>query len=112
MTHVRTVTRHTAGSGFVDITLKAMPTDPDARPWVPTAERQPDIRAVTIADECLQCLRAAGQPMRSTAIAKTIRRRQDSTAKALARLMAAGLVMRRREQPRGNAAYLWSLPDD
>jgi hypothetical protein len=110
MTHVIRQIRHTGCTGFATITLPAMPTDPGAVPWEPPQRRKADPRAVTIAEECLAALRAAEAPMRSPAIARAIRRQQDSTNKALASLLLAGRVIRQREHPRGNAAYLWKLP--
>jgi len=110
VTHVIRQIRHTGCTGFATITLPAAPWEA-GEPWEPPHRRKLDPRAVTIAQECLAALRAAQAPMRSPAIAKAIRRQQDSTNKALASLAAAGLVIRQREHPRGNAAYLWRLPD-
>jgi len=110
MTHV---IRHTRtghqGDAVSPVTLPAAPWEA-GEPWEPPQRRKADPRAVTIAEECLAALRAAEAPMRSPAIAKAIKRQQDSTNKALASLLLAGRVIREREHPRGNAAYLWKLP--
>lgn len=105
---VVTVERFRPYSGVMEIRLVAAPWQ-GGDLWRPPAPVGPDAGLMALADEVVEALRLAGRPLRSTAVARAVGRRQQRVAEALQHLLAAGRVCRRRERAAGNPSWLWGL---